>query len=900
MARRLRIEPYDPNAVDGDGDGIVQENTAWERPVGTRLIDEFGNEIRQGFMSTQRPARMRVIDRNGNDVRYTPTYQTPRERQVTQTPLGSIGAPSLTETGATPIPTLADRGLQTIGERLDDIDAIVNPQTAEAPDDIEPIIPEPRFLKSLESSTPDVDPDDVRNSILFGSLMMITAKSDQKLLDLLRNDWDRSTRDYFEYWTDTTINFDEYRKLVEYLDVGFELPQLTRKDGSPLEPETLSHALRLASAAQVSKASGVRERLKQRVSEGIADHMTREPLQENVRKSLINLLRNTEDVSIYGRSLTVRTQDYAPNLDLGGRSFSDGSVRLSEEQIVSLYDWALGGDRPLWLDSPDTPEEYRIIFGSGLQISKRYSDDDDDLIAPRPINLMRVFPSDSPEVIEAKYRARKFYEDGLIQPPGLSRTPLFFRQLVENLQKDRLSHASNRVAEEKAKEFFDWYYDTEASYANKEMVSDIIDSRDSPNNKFRYQTPEQRLFILAGSGFLTDEQMAKLKEIVGWDFTQQPGWEEFSKQMSITNSFSAYKKIVEGKYGKHLSIIDKTAIDKYVYMDGSPIPVELSQTTKSALSNLGDASYEAFSGDGLERVLSAITILQDKLDDDAEKLSPGEIDELVRNIHKELSLESAYFQDMFLLVEIDAVIESLADPADLTDEDKFSLLQDRPAYEVLKGISSKYVRQWAMTSNGEDPHSYALQAIAQEIFDLDETLVVSMEDVYSSRQRGLTGLEMKTQMDEVIKLEGDLMRLFMRAQYANTQEFLASMDLQSIPIARAMNLLPGDLVIDVLRDFPDDSPDIPSVDAIIPLRPLSAFGNYLPGMSLFAKDDPESVVIFTRVPAHQIIGTPFSGMGCFNEYEIVVLGKPLYGRVIQSRQLRRENLFDPPSVGELE
>lgn len=30
---------YDPNARDADGDGIVQEGTIWERPVGTQIAD---------------------------------------------------------------------------------------------------------------------------------------------------------------------------------------------------------------------------------------------------------------------------------------------------------------------------------------------------------------------------------------------------------------------------------------------------------------------------------------------------------------------------------------------------------------------------------------------------------------------------------------------------------------------------------------------------------------------------------------------------------------------------------------------------------------------------------------------------------------------------------------------
>lgn len=72
----LRKEPYKPDAVDADKDGIVQEGTAWERPGGTQLIDAAGRAIQAGATSAQRPQGMRV-QRDGKDVDYTPTYNKP-------------------------------------------------------------------------------------------------------------------------------------------------------------------------------------------------------------------------------------------------------------------------------------------------------------------------------------------------------------------------------------------------------------------------------------------------------------------------------------------------------------------------------------------------------------------------------------------------------------------------------------------------------------------------------------------------------------------------------------------------------------------------------------------------------------------------------------------------------
>ena len=100
MARKLRIEPYDPDAIDADNDGIVQEGTAWERPVGSRLLDEIGNDIQRGITSLSRPS-MRVVGSDGADIAYKPSYGSAGAAKKRGKPsqLGSIGYPTLSERG---------------------------------------------------------------------------------------------------------------------------------------------------------------------------------------------------------------------------------------------------------------------------------------------------------------------------------------------------------------------------------------------------------------------------------------------------------------------------------------------------------------------------------------------------------------------------------------------------------------------------------------------------------------------------------------------------------------------------------------------------------------------------------------------------------------------------------
>lgn len=77
VRRQLIMEPYDPDARDGDNDGIVQEGTPWERPVGTRFLRPNGQPLRAGLEMADRPRSARLVDADGNDVDYTPTYDRP-------------------------------------------------------------------------------------------------------------------------------------------------------------------------------------------------------------------------------------------------------------------------------------------------------------------------------------------------------------------------------------------------------------------------------------------------------------------------------------------------------------------------------------------------------------------------------------------------------------------------------------------------------------------------------------------------------------------------------------------------------------------------------------------------------------------------------------------------------
>jgi len=130
-ARFIRkFEPYDPDAADGDGDGIVQDGTPWERPAATRVLDRAGQEIRRGLNLQSRPDGARIVDADGNDVQYSPSWDdgtlgkpirnvisSPKPEPKTPEPKkpdSETPGPEPKKPGSTP---LADHGATTLKER---------------------------------------------------------------------------------------------------------------------------------------------------------------------------------------------------------------------------------------------------------------------------------------------------------------------------------------------------------------------------------------------------------------------------------------------------------------------------------------------------------------------------------------------------------------------------------------------------------------------------------------------------------------------------------------------------------------------------------------------------------------------------------------------------------------
>jgi PAS domain-containing protein len=199
--RKLRkIEPYDPNAFDGDNDGIVQDGTAWERPAGVRIFDRSGQEIMPGRISETAVSDLVYRDQNGSILDFKPKYEGSKDQQQ-QRPGDGLGS-TLEERRGTigQDRTLGDRVRQqrereaaraeqerqlaeqqaaadAARQRREQFAAIIDNLPVGGPDDPDPFI-------NIDSETESVATATAKANLIFGLLAQALAlKSDPTRID---------------------------------------------------------------------------------------------------------------------------------------------------------------------------------------------------------------------------------------------------------------------------------------------------------------------------------------------------------------------------------------------------------------------------------------------------------------------------------------------------------------------------------------------------------------------------------------------------------------------------------------------------------------------------------------------------------------------------------------------
>lgn len=177
---------------------------------------------------------------------------------------------------------------------------------------------------------------------------------------------------------------------------------------------------------------------------------------------------------------------------------------------------------------------------------------------------------------------------------------------------------------------------------------------------------------------------------------------------------------------------------------------------------------------------------------------------------------------------------------------------------LREAVVSRLVSQWAATSNDAQPLSLAIQEVAKEVFGIDNAAPWHVNPPSLS--------------DET----HGVIRNFLLAQYAATQEMFAELGVTHVALKRGVRLPPEDA-------------DAAEKAKSVQMRPLSAWTtsdliarNFAMG---FADDDSdgsisrEPLVFTTLMPVSRVLSTWLTGVGCMSEKEYVVIGGTNKARV---------------------
>jgi hypothetical protein len=208
---------------------------------------------------------------------------------------------------------------------------------------------------------------------------------------------------------------------------------------------------------------------------------------------------------------------------------------------------------------------------------------------------------------------------------------------------------------------------------------------------------------------------------------------------------------------------------------------------------------------------------------------------------------------------------------------------------VREAAVSRMVSMWAASSNDENVVSLAVQRAAQDEFGLKEAMPWKTNETTSRA------------VDDAYASSGPTYRRFVRAQYDQTQQMLSDMGVSEVGLHRGIRVKDDDAVAlfgaetffvkmdDAGSQFADsphgmrrpygmESPDVKR--GPVGQRPMSSWSTSMEQADRFTsgitltndeRKNTTPLIMSARIPASKIIATPFTGVGCLTEQEVVTL-----------------------------
>jgi hypothetical protein len=174
-------------------------------------------------------------------------------------------------------------------------------------------------------------------------------------------------------------------------------------------------------------------------------------------------------------------------------------------------------------------------------------------------------------------------------------------------------------------------------------------------------------------------------------------------------------------------------------------------------------------------------------------------------------------------------------------------------YILREKVASDLVAQWASSSNDGHPMSLAIQDAAFKEFDIDRPAGWRVSD------------ELKDQIAEITNNHEKLLRAFLRAQYEATQEYFQKKGISKVTLYRGVKDFNAHDMTE--STFPTSN----GFTASIKLRPLSSWSTS-EGVAIGFARNEDGQVFRKEYDVKDIIAFPGTGVGCYDEREMVVLG----------------------------
>jgi hypothetical protein len=254
--------------------------------------------------------------------------------------------------------------------------------------------------------------------------------------------------------------------------------------------------------------------------------------------------------------------------------------------------------------------------------------------------------------------------------------------------------------------------------------------------------------------------------------------------------------------------------------------------------------------------------------------------------------------------------EEIRIACDMVNLPSSETLNDDARQTMLRTFAQHFVDQWAETSNDHERDSLMVQEVVKRVFNLDDAATVDAfgdESMNSFQKEALSKLKVAPPLEKALTA-------LVKAQYANTQAYLASKGITEVVVSRGMNHpeLAEDLKDYRMAHFyrmtengeielqgdPERNDDIvgniteEEFDTYVPkgvlnvevkMRPLSSFSVSRTVAETFGDSSTgKKVFLETKVPVSRIFSTPLTGVGCLSEYEFVVLGGNLTAKASES------------------